>query len=129
VSIDVPIGKQTTRVQVQVPQMVSWRLNERFRWPADEVLLLSCGVVANPAGAAGPLAPLLSPIGGATSRADALLLVEHRGTASDAGPSGGVAATSPAAGSTMAAPATASTPTPKKSTVMPASAISPFRRY
>ena len=27
VSIEVPIGKQSTRVQVQVPQMVRWRLN------------------------------------------------------------------------------------------------------
>ena len=124
VSIDIPIGKQSTRAQVQVPQMVSWRLSERFRWPADQVLLLSCGVVANPAGAAGPLAPLLSPIGGATSRADALLLVEHRGAASDSGSSNGVAAASPAP-----APVTAVTPAPMKSAVVPASAISPFRRY
>jgi hypothetical protein len=124
VSIDIPIGKQSTRAQVQVPQMVSWRLSERFRWPADQVLLLSCGVVANPAGAAGPLAPLLSPIGGATSRADALLLIEHRGSSSET-VAAGVATTSAAA----AAPATTVTPAPTKSAVMPASAISPFRRY
>jgi len=77
-AMDVPVGGQSQRVQVQVPQMVSWRLNERFRWPANEVLLLSCGVVANPApGSAGPLS-LLSPLGLPSSRADALLLVEHR---------------------------------------------------
>lgn len=34
--------------QINVPQVASWRLHERFRWPADEVLLLSCGVVAAP---------------------------------------------------------------------------------
>ena len=45
-AIDVPVGGQTQRVQIQVPQVVSWRLSERFRWPASEVLLLSCGVVA-----------------------------------------------------------------------------------
>jgi hypothetical protein len=95
VAIDLPIGGQTQRVQIQVPQMVSWRLAERFRWPADQVLLLSCGVVANPAGAAaGPLAPLLAPLGGATSRADALLFIEHRGTATEVAAAGGAASTS-----------------------------------
>jgi hypothetical protein len=116
VTIEVPIGKQSQRVQVQVPQMVSWRLSERFRWPADQVLLLSCGVVANPAGAVGgPLGPLLSPIGAPTSRADALLLIEHRGSASEGGASGVAASLPP--------------PSPMKSAVSPASAVSPFRRY
>jgi hypothetical protein len=124
VSIDIPIGKQTQRATVQVPQVVSWRLSERFRWPADQVLLLSCGVVANPAGAVGgPLAPLLSPIGGPTSRADALLMVEHRNATSEAG--GGGVATAAAA----SAPVVSTPPAPVKSTVMPASAVSPFRRY
>jgi hypothetical protein len=128
VSIDIPIGKQTQRATVQVPQMVSWRLNERFRWPADQVLLLSCGVVANPAGAVGgPLAPLLSPIGGATNRADALLLIEHRGTASESGASGG--APSAAASAPLVAPVAATPTAPMKSAVVPASAVSPFRRY
>ena len=36
------------RVEIQVPQIVSWRLHERFRWPTNQVLLLSCGVVATP---------------------------------------------------------------------------------
>jgi hypothetical protein len=76
-AIDVPIGTQSQRVQIQVPQVVSWRLAERFRWPASDVLLLSCGVVANPApGATGALS-LLSPLGLAGSRADALLMIEQ----------------------------------------------------
>ena len=75
-AIDLPIGGQSQRVQIQVPQLVSWRLVERFRWPADEVLLLSCGVVATPApGGGGPLS-LLNPLA-AAGRADALLLIEH----------------------------------------------------
>ena len=53
VVLDVPVVGQGPRVQIQVPQLVSWRLNERFRWPTDQVLLLSCGVVANPAADAG----------------------------------------------------------------------------
>jgi hypothetical protein len=124
VTIDVPIGKQSQRVQVQVPQMVSWRLSERFRWPADQVLLLSCGVVANPAGAiGGPLAELLGPIGVPTSRADALLLVEHRGTAGEVGTSGAAATTA------ASPPSNAAAPMPTKPAVVPASAVSPFRRY
>src|SRR5262245_14600781 len=81
-AIDLPIGGQTQRVQIQVPQLVSWRLAERFRWPAGEVLLLSCGVVATPApGGGGPLA-FLSPLGlGTGGRADALLMIEHKGVA------------------------------------------------
>jgi hypothetical protein len=92
VAIDLPIGGQSQRVQIQVPQVVTWRLSERIRWPADQVLLLSCGVVANPAGAAGgPLAPLLGPINGATNRADALLFVEYRGTKREVEAMGGPA--------------------------------------
>ena len=76
-AIDVPIGTQSQRVQIQVPQVVSWRLSERFRWPASEVLLLSCGVVANPApGSTGALS-LLSPLGLGGSRADALLMIDQ----------------------------------------------------
>ena len=74
-AIDIPIGTQSQRVQIQVPQVASWRLSERFRWPTGEVLLVSCGVVANPAGAGGALS-LLAPLGVASSRADALLLID-----------------------------------------------------
>ena len=76
--LDVPVAGQGPRVQIQVPQLVSWRLSERLRWPADQVLLLSCGVVANPAAdAGGPLA-LVWPFGANKSRADALLLIDYR---------------------------------------------------
>jgi hypothetical protein len=78
-NIDVPIGGQTQRVQIQVPQLVSWRLSERFRWPTNEVLLLSCGVVATPVpGSSGVLSMLSSPLGIGGNRADALLMIEHR---------------------------------------------------
>ncbi len=81
IAVDVPVVGQGQRVQIQVPQLASWRLNERLRWPADQVLLLSCGVVANPATDAGGPLSLVSPFGASKSRADALLLVEHRGAA------------------------------------------------
>lgn len=78
-AIDVPIGAQSQRVQIQVPQVASWRLSERFRWPANEVLLLSCGVVANPApGAGSSMLSFLAPLGATSGRADALLMIEQR---------------------------------------------------
>jgi hypothetical protein len=71
--IPVPLG-QPQRMSIQVPQIVSWRLNERFRWPSDQLLLLSCGVVATPTNEKGSL-PVLGGLVG-TNRADALLLIE-----------------------------------------------------
>lgn len=106
VNLDLPLAAgQIYPAQVQVPQVASWRLHERFRWPADEVLLLSCGVVAAPMGA-----PSGSLLGQGTSllgldrvfsttgeRADALLLVEYRGDATGRIPTmGGPPAAGPA---------------------------------
>ena len=72
--------RQTSRIQV--PQTSSWRLHERFLWPADQVLLISCGVIADP----GPQRPGmlgLPPITGKPPRADALLFVEAKGRFND----------------------------------------------
>ncbi len=52
VNIELPLPTgQIQPAQIQVPQVVSWRLHERFRWSSDQVLLLSCGVIAAPSGA------------------------------------------------------------------------------
>ena len=49
VDLELPLpNNQIHKTRIDVPQVVSWRLHERFRWPADTVLLLSCGVVASP---------------------------------------------------------------------------------
>jgi hypothetical protein len=85
VSVDVPSAAGgSQRVQIQVPQLVSWRLHERFRWPTNQVLLLGCGVVASPSpermgplGLPIPAIPLISDGG----RADALLFIESKGKA------------------------------------------------
>ena len=93
VSIDLQVPlSQTQTVQIEVPQLVSWRLHERFRWPSDQVLLLSCGVVAAPAGQVnntllsgnpptifGLNKILPAPTG---QRTDALFLIEYRGPVS-----------------------------------------------
>ena len=49
VGVDLPgFTGQMQRAEIQVPQLVSWRLHERFRWPTSHVLLLGCGVIASP---------------------------------------------------------------------------------
>ena len=83
VPIDLPsLSGQTQRVQVQVPQIVSWRLHERFRWPTDEVLLLSCGVVASPTSERATMFGIPNPLALGPGRADALLFIESKGKAS-----------------------------------------------
>jgi hypothetical protein len=83
VNLDLPsMTAQRQTVQVQVPQVVSWRLHERFRWPTEEVLLLSCGVVATPTGEKPNAFGLPSFLIPSAARADALLFFESKGRAS-----------------------------------------------
>jgi hypothetical protein len=80
VKLDLPtMIAPSQRVQVDVPQMTSANLHERFRWPTDKVLLLSMGVVATPgAGKTGMLAEAM-PFMQSPPRADAILFVESKG--------------------------------------------------
>lgn len=88
VKVEVPgsLGATTDKISLQIPQVVSWRLKERFRWQNDQVLLLSCGVVANPAPQTGLPTSLPSFLGGNRQRADALLFVDYRGPEVPGGP-------------------------------------------
>lgn len=86
VELDLPLpNAQVHRAKIDVPQVVSWRLHERFRWPSDMVLLLSCGVIASPERpqAAVPLLNMEMFTGTTAGRADALMFIEFRGRASD----------------------------------------------
>jgi len=77
VMIDVPTAvAPRQRTEIKVPQLTCSRLHERFRWPADHVLLISMGVVASPvpASASALSLPLSSP-----TRADLLVFVESKG--------------------------------------------------
>ena len=80
------VGNTLQSADINVPQLISWRLHERFRWPADQVLLLSCGVVADPTpeteGGTGIFG--LRNRRRQTNRSDALLLIEYRGPATEA---------------------------------------------
>ncbi len=76
VNLDVPTSNAPRqRTKVEVPQLIGWRLHERFRFPADHVLLISLGVVATPT----PNAPGGIPLMTSNNRADLLVLVESKG--------------------------------------------------
>ena len=89
VDIQLPLpNNQTYRSRLEVPQVVSWRLDEQFRWNKNMVLLLSCGVIASPD--RKPSIPLLNLdrlVGNTPGRADALLFIEYGGRASAGLPS------------------------------------------
>jgi hypothetical protein len=84
VKLDLPsVVSPNQKVQVDVPQLTSANMHERFRWPSDKVLLLSMGVVATP-GASGdsPLTEAVTdamPMLKSPPRADALLFIECMG--------------------------------------------------
>lgn len=91
VDLDLPLPNgQLHRARVEVPQVTSWRLHERFRWPVDRVLVLSCGVIASPdrPQAMVPILNLESLTGQTAGRADALLFVEFKGRAAENIPMG-----------------------------------------
>lgn len=78
--LDMPVPQNPQgRVQVQVPQMTSWRLFERFRWPTDQVLLLSAGVVAMPDQGKATALGLPNLFDTGPARADALVFLEYKG--------------------------------------------------
>ncbi|MCO8122767.1 hypothetical protein NHH03_13550 [Stieleria sp. TO1_6] len=86
VELDLPLpNAQIHRAQIDVPQVVSWKLHERFRWPSDMVLLLSCGVIASPERpqSSVPLLNLNMLTGTTPGRADALMFIAFRGRAAD----------------------------------------------
>lgn len=73
-----PNGQSGQRLQVEVPQMTMANLHERFRWPADQVLILSMGMVATPGPESGNSFTEMIPMLKSPPRADALLFVEVR---------------------------------------------------
>ncbi|HEX5472854.1 MAG TPA: hypothetical protein VFW73_13265 [Lacipirellulaceae bacterium] len=89
VKLDLPsTAAPNQRVQIEVPQMTSSNLHERFRWPTDKVLLLSMGVVATPGPTKdNPITDAVTdavPILKSPPRADALLFIECAGVAAPA---------------------------------------------
>ena len=79
VSVPDSIGNPV-QLNLQIPQLVSRQLKERFRWPADEVLLLSCGVIADPVPQTNK-GTGLKLLGNRSDRVEALLFLDYRGPA------------------------------------------------
>jgi hypothetical protein len=65
------------QVVIEVPQMTSWAIHERFRWPIDDVLLISRGV-AMPGVKRPGFENLPALLAAGPPRADALLFVFGR---------------------------------------------------
>lgn len=85
--VKVPVGG--ANVDLNVPKVISWRLHERFRWPSDQVLLVSSGVVADPqpepATGFGSLRSIGLGVAKQKSvRSDTLLMIEYRGPSNGA---------------------------------------------
>ncbi|TWT99152.1 hypothetical protein Pla108_00860 [Botrimarina colliarenosi] len=88
VSLDLPTpgaaagANAGQRLQIEVPQITSANLHERFRWPADQVLVLSMGMVATPGPESGnAFSEMIPDMIKGPPRADALLFVEARNSA------------------------------------------------
>ncbi|MCE9548525.1 MAG: hypothetical protein K8T25_23870 [Planctomycetia bacterium] len=78
VKLDVPAATPGLQVSnIEVPQISGTRLQERFRWPVDKVLLVSLGVV--PAPMPGARSAFSLSLTSSPTRADVLLLVESKG--------------------------------------------------
>lgn len=82
VGIEIPTtANPRQRVQIEVPQVSSWQLNELFRWPADQVLLISRGIVAMPSQGRPTTSGIAAIFSPEMPRADTLLLLETKGEA------------------------------------------------
>jgi hypothetical protein len=91
VMIDVPTEvSPRQRTKIEVPQLIHLRFQERFRWPAGQVLLIEMGMVPLPVPVdAKPLIPGLGmPLGTTPRRADLLVMIEAKGTSVAKAPRG-----------------------------------------
>ena len=81
VKLDIPTPvAQNQRMEVEVPQVTMANLHERFRWPSDQVLLLSMGVIGTPGPARDNAITSALPMFKSAPRADALLFIEAKGS-------------------------------------------------
>jgi hypothetical protein len=82
VTLNVPtVAAPRQSTKMEVPQVCHFRFHERFRWPAEQVLLVSLGVVAVPVPSdSKPLIPGVSlSLGNSPPRAELLVFVEGKG--------------------------------------------------
>jgi hypothetical protein len=68
------------RSPIQVPQLAGQRVHERFRWPTQEVLLISFGVIPIPGIDPSLMTQLGIPAPNLPGRGDLLLFLESKGS-------------------------------------------------
>jgi len=81
VMLDVPtVAAPRQQTQIEVPQVVHYRMHERFRWPADRVLLIDLGMVAlpDPVEQTSLVPGLPLPVDQSAPRANLLIFVESK---------------------------------------------------
>jgi len=84
VSVDVPTPiAPRQHTEIEVPQSCSYRFRERFHWSANQVLLISFGVIAAPIASESPIRLSLNP---GPARAELMVFVEDRGPGAVAPP-------------------------------------------
>ena len=75
--IPTPYENQTGRLAVDIPQVSTWQIHERFRWPIDKVLLVNRRIVAMPGLRRSANLPVVSQLVKTRPKAaDALLFLE-----------------------------------------------------
>ena len=79
IAVNLPTSGGPRTANIQVPQTSSWRLHERFRWPVDRVLLISCGIVAAPMRGRPAGQGFLGGLVSRAPRVEALLFLEAKG--------------------------------------------------
>ena len=90
VMLDVPtVVAPRQRTRIEVPQIAHFRFHERFRWPAEQVLLVGMGMVAVPVPSEGK--PLVAGIplplkSFAAPRADLLVFIQSKAEAPPVAP-------------------------------------------
>jgi hypothetical protein len=78
-SVDVPTPiAPRQHTEIEIPQTSSYRLRELFHWPANQVLMISFGIVAAPIASESPIH---FSLGSGPPRAELLAFIEDRGTA------------------------------------------------
>ena len=86
VMLDVPtVVAPRQRTRIEVPQMAQFRFHERFRWPAEQVLLVEMGMVAVPVPSEGKsvVAGIPLPLKSSSApRADLLVFIQSKAEAS-----------------------------------------------
>lgn len=79
VMLDVPTPvAPRQRTRIDVPQLAGCRLHERFRWPTEQVLLVSLGMVASPLPAASPGLTANLGLTSAAARSEVLIFMESK---------------------------------------------------